>query len=86
MKDSVPGTQDNKCNSQSKEASKKYYLKNKDKIKERMRIYYFNNKEKIIKQRIEEKSLAQITNSKSKDEDIKKSNVIIQKNIIVTFS
>lgn len=84
MKDSVPGTQDNKSNSQSKEASKKYYLKNKDKIKERMRIYYFNNKEKIIKQRIEEKSLAQIT--KPKDEDIKKSNVIIQKNIIVTFS
>jgi len=79
MKDSDP--QDNKCN--NKEASKKYYLKNKDKIKERMRIYYFNNKEKIIKQRIEEKSLA--NNSKSKDEDIKKSNVIIQKNIIVTF-
>ena len=84
MKDSVPETQDNKCN--NKEASKKYYLKNKDKIKERMRIYYFNNKEKIIKQRTEEKSLANNSQSKAKDEYVKKSNVIIQKNIIVTFS
>jgi hypothetical protein len=68
----------------NKEASKKYYLKNKDKIKERMRIYYFNNKEKIIKQRIEEKSITKIKDSDS-ESDVKKSNVVIQKNIIVTF-